>query len=150
MYVIQKLFYTRFGSDTFFTHSLQFVTSFLGTLQYEDLSIDTSQCSEAVCLLPFRYSHKISAISASVSFAIINDMKMEIDTSNCFFQNKDSSDRVKFRNIGKVFKKSQPPKKVNRPSDRKLKKKWELKIRTISQKWAVFELRAKKGIPKRA
>ena len=47
---------------------------------------------------------------------------MEIDTSNRFFQNKDSSDRVKFRNIGKVFKKPQPPKKVNMPSDRKLKK----------------------------
>ena len=48
------------------------------------------------------------------------------------------------KNIGKVFKKPQPPKKVNRPSDRKLKKMGAQNRNHIS-KMSRFRVTGQKG-----
>ena len=75
------------------------------------------------------------------------------------FQNKYiSSDRVKLRGergewipiIGKVFKKGQPPKKVNRPSDKKLKNNGTSKSKVYRKKQPFSSYGPKRGFQKRA
>ena len=74
----------------------------------------------------------------------------KLTLATVFFQIKDSSDRVKFKNIGKVFKKPQPSKKVNRPSDRKLKKNGSSKSEPYLENEPFSSYGPKKGFQKRA
>ena len=52
--------------------------------------------------------------------------------------------------IGKVFKKGQPPKKVNRPSDRKLKNNGTSKSKVYGKKQPFLSYGTKTGFQKRA
>ena len=127
MHVIQKYILNTLRFRYVFLYTFVALCNVISryTLQYEDLSIaryQSVQCSSsppslpasAIKYPPFRHpSHSPLSMTR----------KWKLTLATVFFQNKDSSDRVKFRRrTGKVFKKGQPPKKVNRPSDTKLKK----------------------------
>ena len=93
-------------------------------------------------LLPFRPLWHIKSVHQYISVAQCNIMCLTVYIS---------SGRVKFRkNIGKVFKKPQHPKKVNRPSDRKLKKNGSSKSEPYLKNEPFSSYGPKKGFQKRA
>ena len=98
--------------------------------------------------------HSFRHLHFGIRHLICHMRKVKLTISNVFSpQNKDSSDRVKFRRTGGLncnnresFQKSSPPppKKVNRPSDRKLKK-MGVQDRNHISKMSRFRVMGKKG-----